>query len=382
MQVDTIPLSLYVHIPWCVQKCPYCDFNSHKLNIAVDEIAYVRHLIADFMIDYQLNPRPIHSVFIGGGTPSLFAGESIDFLLKEIRGYADFEDNAEITLEANPGAFEQDKFCAYYQSGVNRLSLGIQSFDPQQLKILGRIHSSDEAHQAIMSAQKAGFTRINTDLMYGLSQQCVEAAMKDIQTALDYGCEHLSWYQLTLEPNTPFYTKPPVLPSDDEKQDIFEAGAILLETAGFVQYETSAWTRGQPSAHNMNYWQFGDYIGIGAGAHGKITLPDGEIIRNRKYLSPHIYQQKKGQGKNPYQNTQSTIEKKEQPFEFMMNALRLKQGVPRRYLDNRTQLSQGNIALTVDELIAQGLLKHDEKNYATTEKGFLFLNDVITAFLS
>lgn len=259
MQPNTIPLALYIHIPWCVQKCPYCDFNSHALKYRIDEQRYIQHLLADFAIDYTLNPRPIHSIFIGGGTPSLFSGESIATLLASLRQQADFAHNIEITLEANPGTFEQEKFSAYHQAGVNRLSLGIQSFAPQQLRNLGRIHNHEEAHHAISTAQQVGFQRINTDLMFGLPNQTPEEALQDLQLAANHQCEHLSWYQLTLEPNTAFYYQPPTLPDEDLRQEIFELGAEFLQQQGFIQYETSAWTRGQMSAHNLNYWQFGDW---------------------------------------------------------------------------------------------------------------------------
>lgn len=381
MQPATIPLALYIHIPWCVQKCPYCDFNSHSLKQRIDEDAYINHLLADFDIDYALNPRPIHSIFIGGGTPSLFSGASIACLLGELRQRADFADNIEITLEANPGTFEQAKFNAYRQAGVNRLSLGIQSFSPQQLRNLGRIHDDEEAHKAIIAAQQAGFERINTDLMFGLPHQSPEQALQDLKNAAAYGCEHLSWYQLTLEPNTAFYHHPPPLPDEDQRQDIFEQGAAFLRSQGFMQYETSAWTRGAKSAHNLNYWQFGDYLGIGAGAHGKISLADGSILRRSKFRAPNRYQAAHSQGANPYQDQEQIVAREEQGFEFMMNALRLKDGVARAYLPQRTALQHSDLVPVLETLIAKKLIADDPQIYRCTAQGYAFLNDVLTAFL-
>lgn len=372
---DHIPLALYIHIPWCVRKCPYCDFNSHALKTPIDETAYIRHLLADLERDSAAETRAISSIFIGGGTPSLFSADAIAQLLSGIQTRLALHPDAEITLEANPGAFEQAKFAAYRQAGINRLSIGIQSLDPQQLRTLGRIHDAAEALAAVTCAQQAGFSRINTDLMFALPEQTPEQAAADLRRTIALGAEHLSWYQLTLEPNTPFYTNPPPLPDDDRSQDIYDAGCAVLTSAGFSQYETSAWTRGAPSAHNLNYWQYGDYLGIGAGAHGKRTLPDGRIVRNRKYRSPAAYQ------KGRYQDAQETIPASEQAFEFMMNALRLKNGVPRAYLETRTALSHTDIAAAADRLIERGLLADDSRRYRTTERGFAFLNDVIAAFL-
>lgn len=371
------PLSLYIHIPWCVRKCPYCDFNSHTLKIPIDEAGYISHLLADFRHDYcNAQERPIQTVFIGGGTPSLFSGEAIAQLLEALQQEADFAPDCEITLEANPGTFEQAKFTTYRQAGINRLSIGIQSFDPTQLHNLGRIHNASEAQYAVHAAQHAGFTRINTDLMFALPQQTPAQAVADLHTAIALNAEHLSWYQLTLEPNTPFYTHPPPVPDDEQSQEIYEAGIATLTAAGFEQYEISAWTRGKPCQHNLNYWQYGDYIGIGAGAHGKKTLADGTVIRNRKYRSPTAYQSSSG-----YQDAEERIPKSEQAFEFMMNALRLKHGVPRNYLTQRTQLTHDDIASIVEQLQGKGLLADDAYRYRTTTLGFQFLNDVVSAFL-
>ncbi|MDO4434996.1 MAG: radical SAM family heme chaperone HemW [Cardiobacteriaceae bacterium] len=373
-----IPLSLYVHFPWCVRKCPYCDFNSHTLKAPIDEVSYIQHLLEDFRHDYD--GRPIHSIFMGGGTPSLFSAQSIKALLAGLRQEADFETDCEITLEANPGTSEQAKFSGYREAGVNRLSIGVQSFDPRQLHILGRIHDTHEAERAIALAMEVGFQRINVDLMFALSEQTPAEALFDIQQAAQYPIEHLSWYQLTLEPNTAFYKNPPPLPDTDTQHDIFEQGSALLRALGFQQYETSAWTRQNPSRHNLNYWQYGDYIGIGAGAHGKQTH-NGIITRSHKFPAPARYQSPIGTFKNPYIAQSFTVPKEEQAFEFMMNALRLKEGVLREILEQRTQLSIDELQSALSPLIAQKLMQNDTKRFVTTDLGFAHLNHVIEQFL-
>ena len=374
-----IPQSLYIHIPWCVRKCPYCDFNSHALRGAIDEAGYVRHLLAD--LAYDLDPRPIESIFIGGGTPSLFSAAAIAALLDGINRQSPLPGNCEITLEANPGTFEQAKFADYRAAGVNRLSIGVQSFDAAQLHALGRIHNRDEAIRAVAIAEKAGFQRINLDLMFALPGQDVAGALADLRQATALAPEHISWYQLTLEPNTAFYANPPALPDSDTQIDIFEAGSAHLVAHGYRQYETSAWRAGAPCRHNLNYWQYGDYLGIGAGAHGKQTR-DGVITRRSKYRAPAAYQKAAGTGGNPYSDQQLTVAHDEQAFEFMMNALRLKDGVPSAYLMERTALSLDDIRLTLDTLVAQGLLAPDiEHRLQTTPRGFALLNNVLAAFL-
>ena len=374
-----IPQSLYIHIPWCVRKCPYCDFNSHALRGAIDEAGYVRHLLAD--LAYDLDPRPIESIFIGGGTPSLFSAAAIAALLDGINRQSPLPENCEITLEANPGTFEQAKFADYRAAGVNRLSIGVQSFDAAQLHALGRIHNRDEAIRAVAIAEKAGFQRINLDLMFALPGQDVAGALADLRQATALAPEHISWYQLTLEPNTAFYANPPALPDSDTQIDIYEAGSAHLVAHGNSQYETSAWRAGAPCRHNLNYWQYGDYLGIGAGAHGKQTR-DGVITRRSKYRAPAAYQKAAGTGGNPYSDQQLTVAHDEQAFEFMMNALRLKDGVPSAYLMERTALSLDDIRLTLDTLVAQGLLAPDiEHRLQTTPRGFALLNNVLDAFL-
>ncbi|MDO5091124.1 MAG: radical SAM family heme chaperone HemW [Cardiobacteriaceae bacterium] len=380
MPFSAIPLSLYVHIPWCVQKCPYCDFNSHAIKTRPDEAAYVAHLLRDLDHDVRGESRALTSIFIGGGTPSVFSGAAIAALLDGIRARLAFVDDIEITLEANPGTFEQEKFRAYREAGVNRLSIGIQSFSPTQLQRLGRIHSADEAARAVKAAQQAGFTRINTDLMFALPNQSVGEALADLERAIALEPEHISWYQLTLEPNTVFYANPPALPDDDTQTEIYEAGSALLRAAGYRQYETSAWTREKPSAHNLNYWQFGDYLGIGAGAHGKLTGADG-IRRMSKFRAPAVYQQARGALENPYADQTHIVRVEDQPFEFMMNALRLSDGVPARYLAERSQLTLADVAVVLQDLRARRLLADDSDYLRTTPRGFALLNDVLAAFL-
>ena len=377
--MNPIPQSLYIHIPWCVRKCPYCDFNSHALRGQIDETAYIRHLLTDFTADYD--GRPIYSIFIGGGTPSLLSGAAVAALLDGIAHLAPLAADCEITLEANPGTFEQEKFAAYRAAGVNRLSIGVQSFADAQLQALGRIHSSAEAVRAVTLARQAGFARINLDVMFALPGQDVAGALDDLRQAIALAPEHISWYQLTLEPNTAFYANPPVLPDSDTQIDIYEAGSALLTAGGYRQYETSAWRAGEPCRHNLNYWQYGDYLGIGAGAHGKQTR-DGVITRRSKYRAPAAYQKAAGTGGNPYSDQQLTVARDEQAFEFMMNALRLKDGVPTAYLTERTALSLDDIRPTLDTLVAQGLLVPDiEHRLQTTPRGFALLNNVLDAFL-
>lgn len=370
----SIPLALYIHIPWCLRKCPYCDFNSHKLRHHLDEDRYIDHLLADFATDYD--GRPISSIFIGGGTPSLFSGTGIARLLNNIRQCATLTPDCEITLEANPSTFEQEKFHAFYQAGVNRLSIGVQSFQPAQLSALHRIHSADEAKNAITQAQEVGFSNLNVDLMFALPAQTPVLALDDLKTAIDLGATHLSWYQLTIEPNTVFARTPPTLPDEPTQNAILEQGSAFLKANGFQQYEVSAWTRACPAYHNLNYWQFGDYIGIGAGAHGKQTQEDGTIYRREKRKNPKDYQS------GDYLNQQSIIAKNEQAFEFMMNGLRLKAGVARALLNERTQIKEQDIQAIVDRLIAQGLMEDDPTYYRTTKTGFSYLNEVLLAFLN
>lgn len=373
------PLSLYVHIPWCVRKCPYCDFNSHEAGQTIPEQDYVRALIEDLKADLAwVQGRKLHSIFFGGGTPSLFSGQAIGDILKAAEKLIGFETDIEITLEANPGTFEQQKFSDFYSAGVNRLSIGIQSFNNQHLQRLGRIHDGEQAIKAIATAQVAGFNNFNIDLMHGLPEQSLEQAQADIQQAIDSGAQHISWYQLTIEPNTAFYSKPPPLPNDDRLADIQQGGMNLLHEHQFGQYEVSAFAlHGQTSRHNINYWEFGDYLGIGAGAHGKITLPEQDsVIRTSKTRQPDHYLAR--EGSLLVQN--SAISRDEMALEFMMNGLRLKNGVATEYFIPRTGLDKLSVATQVADLQRKGLMEPDSDRYKTTHLGYQFLNTVLQSF--
>lgn len=371
------PLSLYVHIPWCVRKCPYCDFNSHESK-ELPEQAYLDTLKRDLIADLPyVQDRKLHSIFFGGGTPSLMSGEFYQKFLSFIEENIPFSNDIEITLEANPGTTEASRFQAYRKAGINRLSMGVQSFQDAQLKHLGRIHSSEEAIRAFQQAREAGFDNINLDLMHGLPDQSLALAMEDLKQAIDLKPEHLSWYQLTIEKNTEFYSSPPVLPEEEILWDIQEAGFELLKNAGYKQYEVSAFAQQNKQAkHNLNYWQFGDYIGIGAGAHSKIsTLGDSKyILRYRKSRIPKDYMKPRPL----FRVGEETIPESDLPFEFMMNVLRLNEGVETPLFQARTGLSVDVISTHLQQLREQALL-HPERLQAT-EKGHLFLNSVLEQF--
>jgi putative oxygen-independent coproporphyrinogen III oxidase len=373
------PLSLYIHVPWCVRKCPYCDFNSHTSPQSLPEDEYIAALLLDIDQDLTwLQGRAIHSVFIGGGTPSLLSPQSYQLLFSQLKQKMDFEANCEITLEANPATVEHGSFEGYLAAGINRLSLGIQSFNGLQLKNLGRIHGQSEAEKAILLAKAAGFTNFNLDLMHGLPNQSLEEALLDIEIALSFKPPHLSWYQLTIEPNTAFYRQPPVLPDDDTLWAIQEAGQSKLAQAGLLQYEVSAYTHNKPSQHNLNYWQFGDYLAIGAGAHGKVTTPEG-IFRYRKTRLPKDYL-----AAAPQQQARLGLEKvsnDDLSFEFMMNGLRLKQGVPIAYFEQRTGLSWPLLEAQLAPALAKNWLSLKNNHIKCTELGFNYLNDVLSLFL-
>ena len=374
------PLALYIHIPWCVRKCPYCDFNSHAADV-IPENEYVACLLADLQQDLPyVQGRPLQSIFFGGGTPSLFSAAAISQILQGVRAAIPFADDIEVTLEANPGTAEAEKFAGFRAAGVNRLSLGVQSFDPQQLQGLGRIHDSAQAAAAVRLAQGAGFDRINIDLMHGLPGQTVEAALADLQQALDLGVSHLSWYQLTIEPNTAFYRQPPPLPPDETLWAIQQQGQALLRSAGRAQYEVSAYAHpGQACRHNLNYWQFGDYLGIGAGAHGKVTLPgEGQVVRYSKTRLPRDYLARAGN----WLAERHALPPADLPFEFMLNALRLVEGVPAGLFADRTGLSLDCIRPLWQDLRRRGLVADDAARLVTSPQGFLFLNDVLTAFMA
>ncbi len=375
------PLALYIHVPWCVKKCPYCDFNSHTQKQALPEKEYIDALLED--LTEQLPSvwgRPIVSIFIGGGTPSLFTAQSYDYLLSQLRALLPFSHDIEITLEANPGTAEADKFKGYFDAGINRMSIGVQSFNLDHLKVLGRIHNADEALRAVQFAKAAGFEKINIDLMHGLPKQTPEQAENDLKTALDIGATHVSWYQLTLEPNTPFYHSPPAIPDDDHLADIQELGEAFLTNHGFDKYEISAYasTKQQQSVHNKNYWSFGDYLAIGAGAHGKITLPaEQKIIRFSQYKNPKDYLNKE----KPFNQNRKAINVNELPLEFMMNALRLKHGVPAQLFSERTGLPLSVISSMLNDAKQKELLVNQNNIIAPTELGQRYLNDLLDYFL-
>ena len=377
------PLSLYVHIPWCVQKCPYCDFNSHALKTELPELDYIDALIDDLETDlmaYQLvnGQRPLHSIFIGGGTPSLISPAEIGRLLTAIEARIPFSDNIEITMEANPGTVEAGRFEGYRQAGVNRISIGIQSFQDQKLQRLGRIHGSQEAIKAIELAKSAGLNSFNTDLMHGLPDQSIADAIGDLKQAIALDPPHLSWYQLTIEPNTLYYSKPPTLPDDDDLWDIFEQGHALLTAAGYQQYEISGYSKaGKQCQHNLNYWRFGDYLGIGCGAHGKISFDDGRIIRTVKVKHPRGYLH----ADKPYLSEQISVADSERPFEFFMNRFRLLEACPKQDFIDRTGLPLTTIEANIDWAIEQNYLHDNDDHWQITEHGKLFLNDLLAAFV-
>ncbi|MBB3048370.1 oxygen-independent coproporphyrinogen-3 oxidase [Litorivivens lipolytica] len=372
------PLSLYIHVPWCVRKCPYCDFNSHEKAQALPETAYVDALIEDLQPDLHLaQDRTIESVFIGGGTPSLFSGEAYQRLFDLLRQQLHFSANCEITLEANPGTVEQERFLGYREAGINRLSLGVQSFQNRQLEKLGRIHNSANAVAAVHTAREAGFERINIDLMHGLPDQTTREAVSDIKTALQVGASHLSWYQLTIEPNTHFHKQPPLLPVEDTLADIQQCGLEAISEAGLKAYEVSAYAiPGEESRHNLNYWRFGDYLALGAGAHGKISM-GGSILRYQKTRLPEHYLQRAG-SRTAQQHTVNT---EDLPFEYLMNALRLHEGFTPQHFEARTGLPFSTISGTVHALYEEGLLEEYGDRFRCTETGRRFLDDVVARFL-
>ena len=379
------PLSLYIHIPWCVKKCPYCDFNSHEARTsggvsAELEKQYVAALIRDLeMALPQIWGRKVYTVFFGGGTPSLLSGAAIEEILRNVRMLLPLDLNAEITLEANPGTVEASKFAAFRDAGVNRLSMGIQSFNDAHLQALGRIHSADEARRAIDIAQHH-FDNFNLDLMYALPKQTLAEALLDVRSALSFSPKHLSCYHLTLEPNTLFHRNPPSLPDDDASSDMQQGIESVLAENGFEHYETSAFAKpNQRAKHNLNYWQFGDYLGIGAGAHSKLSFPD-KIIRQVRYKQPQAYMQQVGKGA-PIQ-TETQVARAEIPFEFMLNALRLNDGFDAILFTERTSLSLLNIQRELNNAEQRGLLFRDHQRIAPTLQGQRFLNDLLEIFLA
>ncbi|WP_129991400.1 radical SAM family heme chaperone HemW [Rahnella sp. CFA14(1/10)] len=372
------PLSLYIHIPWCVQKCPYCDFNSHALKGEVPHDDYVAHLLADLDADLHLvGGRSVGTIFIGGGTPSLLSSEAMQTLLDGVRARLPLDANAEITMEANPGTVEADRFSGYQRAGVNRISIGVQSFDAQKLERLGRIHGPDEAKRAAYLATSLNLRSFNLDLMHGLPDQTLEEALDDLRQAIALNPPHLSWYQLTIEPNTMYASRPPKLPDDDALWDIFEQGDQLLTAAGYQQYETSAYAKpGYQCQHNLNYWRFGDYLGIGCGAHGKLTQPDGQILRTVKTKHPRGYMQGR------YMDKQHPVETEDLPFEFFMNRFRLLEAAPREEFGLYTGLDESVIRAQLDDAIAKEYLLETDTHWQITGKGKLFLNSLLELFLT
>ncbi len=373
------PLSLYIHIPWCVRKCPYCDFNSHEARNGVPEAEYVAALVKDLETALPLVwGRKVVSVFFGGGTPSLLSARAVDDILTAARTLLPLEPLAEITLEANPGTVEAGKFSDFRAAGVNRLSLGIQSYNPRHLKLLGRIHDGDEARRAVELAQRH-FDNINLDLMYALPEQTMAEMLADIRSAIGFAPQHLSAYHLTMEPNTPFYLNPPSLPDDDTAAEMQLALEAELAGAGYEHYETSAFAQpGRRCKHNLNYWLFGDYLGIGAGAHGKLSQQD-RVIRQMRHKQPKAYLESVLKG-SPVQE-QHPIAADELAFEFMMNALRLTQGFPLALFQERTGLPLAAVSTLMDEAERRGLIERDMVQMRPTELGQRFLNELLQVFL-
>jgi len=380
------PLALYIHFPWCEKKCPYCDFNSHQIKDGVakagfDEDRYIKALIADLETELpNIWGRQVHSIFIGGGTPSLLSATGMDQLLCAVRARVNLEPDAEITMEANPGSIEVDKFAGFARAGINRVSIGVQSFQDEQLKALGRVHNVEQAKRAIEIAMQH-FKSVNLDLMYGLPKQSLEAAKADIETALSFKTPHLSFYNLTLEPNTYFANFPPQLPSDDEVDAIFEQNLELLIKAGYQRYEVSAYAqKNQECKHNLNYWRFGDYIGIGAGAHGKISYPD-KVTRQVREKHPEMYMQAIETNGCAIIESKA-LEPKDLPFEFMLNALRLIDGVGTNTFSERTGLPLSVISKSLAEASRKKLLDENPSQLKATALGMRYLNNLQEMFLN
>ena len=381
--LEAPPLSLYIHVPWCTRKCPYCDFNSHTSDTALPQTEYIKALCEDFDAELERIPcakdKEIDSIFIGGGTPSLFDAASFEKLLSHIREKSTLAKSPEITLEANPGTVEATKFREFRAAGINRLSIGIQSFNDEKLRALGRVHDSREAKAAIETAKKAGFENLNLDLMHGLPGQDCTQAINDLNTAIEYAPTHLSWYQLTIEPNTVFYRKPPSLPKESLIQEVQEIGLSIMEDHGFHHYEVSAYAQhGRECVHNLNYWEFADYIGIGAGAHGKLTnIETDTIFRTRKLKQPthYLYNSSNRDAEN------IEIHKEERALEFLLNALRIKRGFSTDLFMMRTGVPFSTIAKKVEYLSSKGFLSTNGNRVSATKIGYALLNSVLEEFL-
>ena len=380
---QAVPLSLYIHLPWCTRKCPYCDFNSHEGFTESLQQPYIDALLAD--LDSQQawwRDRPIESIFIGGGTPSLFEGRWLGTLLEGVSNRATLSRHVEITLESNPGSAESSRFAEYRAAGVNRLSIGVQSFNDRALHALGRIHSGNEARRALDMVATVGFPRWNIDLMHGLPGQDAQSGAADLTEAVGRSAGHISWYQLTIERNTRFWSAPPALPNESELESIQQAGEAILADAGLDQYEVSAFSReGEESRHNMNYWRFGDYIGLGAGAHGKISLPDGTIIRTQRTRKPADYLAVTTS--SPLSPPQGVaISPAEKITEFAMNTLRLTSGVPLSHFTQTTGATVEQLTAAAKTAVSRGWLEApDTGHFVTTPLGYQFLDSVIETFL-
>jgi putative oxygen-independent coproporphyrinogen III oxidase len=378
-----IPLALYVHLPWCVRKCPYCDFNSHQLKSARPDAIYIDSLLRDFDAELPLIAgRRIDTVFFGGGTPSLFAPADFARLLRELRQRIEIAGDAEITMEANPGTIERGRFAGYREAGINRVSLGAQTFASQALTRLGRIHSVDDTYRAVAELRAAGIENFNLDLMYALPEQSLDEALFDVRSACALEPTHISYYQLTLETGTVFHSRPPPLPDEDAAWQMQSEGQALLAAAGYAQYEVSAYARaGYQCRHNLNYWLFGDYLGIGAGAHGKLTqdMP-GRILRTAKPKQPRDFQDRVSQSEAPVGERQH-IAVRDLPFEFMLNALRLNAGFSSRCFEARTGLAAQAYEAPMRDSEAKGLVHATDEGWKPTELGGRFLNDLQEAFL-
>ncbi|MFT6984257.1 MAG: putative oxygen-independent coproporphyrinogen III oxidase [Psychromonas sp.] len=374
------PLSLYIHIPWCIEKCPYCDFNSHKLRGEIPEQDYLQALLEDLSNDLvYVQGRRLETIFIGGGTPSLLSAQGIGWFLREIEKKIPFKEEIEITLEANPGAIENQKISDFKQAGISRLSFGVQSFQQQKLTKLGRIHGPQEAKNAAKQAVAVGMKTFNLDLMHGLPDQSLNDALEDLQTAIALQPTHLSWYQLTIEPNTQYFSHPPILPEDDLLWDIQEAGQKLLADNGYLQYEISAYSKpGFNCQHNLNYWRFGDYLGIGCGAHGKLTLPlQNKIIRCSKIKHPKGYLD----SSQPFLDESNSVASDELAFEYMLNRLRLFEPIPFSEFEDYTGLSIDTINQPIEKAIARKLLSKDTSSWQVSALGRRYLNDLLALFI-
>ena len=375
------PLSLYIHIPWCVQKCPYCDFNSHAMKEAIPEQAYIAALLEDLRQDLHFSQgRILHSIFIGGGTPSLMSPAAIKELLEGVQALIPFKDKMEITLEANPGTVEAGRFAGFKDAGVNRISIGIQSFQPEKLARLGRIHDPEQARFAAQEAASVGLNSFNIDLMHGLPDQSLSDALSDLEHAIALAPPHLSWYQLTIEPNTPFASRPPVLPEDDTLADIYDQGHELLLAHGYQHYEVSAYAKpGFEAEHNLNYWRFGDYLGIGCGAHGKITLPlEGKIVRTVKVKHPKGYLEPN----RPYLDQYSPIATQDLSLEYFMNRLRLFEPIPKSEFSMLTGMSTNLLQTPLAEALRLELLSETDSHWQLTALGRRFLNRLLDLFIT